>query len=161
MKSEPGDSGSPQEVKRALSDEFRRVARMEADASAAPSRRRWIALLAVIGAVCVPAGFAVAELGDDDAGFDASQVDPELLGPPAHSEAPGSRGMATGEGDTWVVSRSAGDKAVEVCRSGARPASECGLVLALDDGAIEPGSYSQRDLEAAVQRAGYEWDPAD
>ena len=38
-------------------------------------------------------------------------------------------------------------------------AGDCGLILAIDEGKIPPGEYSDQELHDAVAAAGYTFDP--
>jgi hypothetical protein len=50
------------------------------------------------------------------------------------------------------------DQLIEQCR--ANPNGDvCGVVLAMADGKLAPGQYSDQELEAEVKAAGYEWSP--
>ena len=48
---------------------------------------------------------------------------------------------------------------VRRCRADLDAESDCGVVLAVVDGALAPGQYSNEELRAAVAAAGYRWTP--
>jgi hypothetical protein len=47
------------------------------------------------------------------------------------------------------------------CEAPPDPIGDCGLIRAIREGKIEPGAYTDEELEAAVERAGYSWVAAD
>lgn len=49
---------------------------------------------------------------------------------------------------------------VELCRESPSSDPSCGVVLAMADGQLEPGGYSDEELATAVEAAGYEWRPS-
>lgn len=124
---------------------------------------------AVVG---IPMGFAVAQEQDsgsaDDGfggpGFDPYSVPAEVLGPETGSQEPGARDELAAvpgspQGDVWVLDSPPSAHAIELCRTEALPAADCGLVLALANDDVRLGTYSQDELERTVHDAGYEWRP--
>lgn len=52
------------------------------------------------------------------------------------------------------------DGLVEVCRADLSADPSCGVALAMADGALEAGTYTDQALQDAVAAAGYSWAPA-
>lgn len=46
------------------------------------------------------------------------------------------------------------------CRADDAAEPSCGVVLAMADGNLAPGRYTDEELQAAVEAAGYQWKPA-
>lgn len=145
------------------------------------SKRARTACLAAAVVAGLPIGFAVAQSGDDPVvvvdgvaihdGPDNGQT-PESaaspMAPPATASglpdgvsARGMLGEVWSEGSTddknVIGSAPPPERLVKVCREDPAAESSCGVALAMDDGSLKPGSYSDPDLAAAVAEAGYEW----
>lgn len=146
-----------------------------------PKRASRLMASALISAVVLPLGFAIAQSDDDPvvvvdgvAISDGSDSGPtpqsaaRPLAPPSSSAAlpEGVRPRndlaelwAAGEKDDQNVIGSAPppERLLAVCRADASAEPSCGVALAMADGKLKPGRYSDAELRAAVERAGYEW----
>jgi hypothetical protein len=62
--------------------------------------------------------------------------------------------------DKNIIGGSLPPALVEQCRANPNSDDLCGIALAVEDGKLKPGTYTDAELQDAVRAAGYEWTPA-
>jgi hypothetical protein len=153
----------------ALCDEFLRVAR-----AASRERRRHrlqrIALALVVAVIVVPVGFALAQEGGSNETESTGEVQFTVTGPLNPSQLPPGVTLRPGIAELWSSKASHDDlntigsapppeNFVQECRADLKAEGDCGIVLAMAEGKLAPGSYTDKELQAAVRAAGYDWNP--
>jgi len=123
-------------------------------------RSNWVLGFATLLAG-IPAGFAIAQQDQEP-----DLVQPEVVEAPtfATEDPPGPPTPPPVESPSTGVSESVnvlGDgplppQLVERCEKDPNAETSCDLVMAIDAGEIEPGTYSDSELEQALIEAGYE-----
>jgi hypothetical protein len=164
-----------------LGGEFERVAREDS----IPRRRfhlRRTALAVAVALVVVPAGYALAQSGGDSgaengdltqSAVHAVRNDPQIAARVATTpiginalrqraaqiEVLHQKALQHPE-DKNVIGASFPPALVEQCRANPNSDDLCGIALAVDNGELKPGTYTDAELQDAVRAAGYEWTPA-
>jgi hypothetical protein len=160
----------------ALCDEFLRAARAESR-----QRRRLrlqrVALALAVAVIVVPVGYALAQDSGSDGGatgtastgapessavpFSPPSADPCDL-PPGVVARPELAELCSPEAShndlNSISSAPPPEQLIQACRADPK-AHDCGVVLAMVDGKLAPGSYTDEELQAAVRAAGYDWSP--
>jgi hypothetical protein len=134
-----------------------------------------VASLGKIGLVFVvaltagaPVGYALAQSGGSDEGAGTSAypaavpADPSALpsGVVLRPDiAERSSPEASHDDLNWIGSAPPPQRLIQECRADYNAESDCGIVLSMADSKLTPGEYSDQELQAAVEAAGYSWSP--
>jgi len=149
----------------ALEESFLRAAREESRRRRRLGLRR-VALAGALVAIVVPVGFAIAQgTGSTEPAappVPAASGDPCDL--PAGSTArPDLAQLCSSEAShddlNTISSAPPPEPLVEECRANPNAEGSCGIALAMADGKLAPGTYTDEELQKAVRDAGYEWSP--
>ncbi len=144
-------------------------------------KRGLVAIAVAAMLVGIPTGYALAQSGDDtgteggdtQSAVDAVRNDPQIAARvgttpidistlrqrEAEIEALHQKAVEHPE-DKNVIGGPLPPALVEQCRANPNSDDLCGIALAVDDGKLKPGTYTDAELQDAVRAAGYEWMPA-
>jgi hypothetical protein len=149
----------------ALGEDFLRAARGESRQRRRLRVRR-LAVAGAIAAVMVPVGFAIAQ--------STGSTEPAAPPVPAASgngcDGPAGASLradlaqlcspdASHDDLNTISSAPPPQPLVDECRANPNAESNCGIALAMADGKLAPGTYTDEELQAAVKAAGYRWSP--
>jgi hypothetical protein len=137
-----------------------------------------VAVFALIGGV--PVGYALAQEGGSSGTESTGEVQFTVTGPLNPSQLPPGVTLRPGIAELWSSKASHDDlnnddlnnddlntigsapppeNFVQECRADLKAEGDCGIVLAMAEGKLAPGSYTDKELQAAVRAAGYDWSP--